>query len=167
MATWASSFWQPSAGFRARSLKPATMISEAIAEADPLALTGLPNDDVYFYSKRIDNSRLVRQADTHVKGEFSAIAGVCSAALLVGGLLVAPGVASIMDSYKLQDLKKEQATLRNERRKLEVDEERLVNAAQLNEMASTHKLVRPAAKQVIHLQPRNNQSFAMNGIKSR
>jgi hypothetical protein len=109
----------------------------------------------------------VRQADTHAKGEWSAIAGVCATALLIAGMMIAPGVASIMDSYKIQDLKREQAQLRNERRKLEVQEELLVNAARLDQLAPAHNLVRPATDQVIRLQPKNNHSFAMNGFKSR
>jgi hypothetical protein len=166
MATWATSFWQPGTVFRARTFKT-TASAAAEADADPMALSGLPNDDIYFYSKRIDNSRLVRQADTHARGEWSAIAGVGAAALLIGGMMIAPGVAGVMDSYKIQDLKKEQAQLLNERRKLEVQEEMLVNAARLEQMAPENNLVRPAANQMIRLQPKNNHSFAMNGFKSR
>ena len=165
MATWATSLWQPSALFRARGNQRAS--STATAVADPMALTGLPNDDIYFYSKRIDNTRLVRQADTQVKGEWSAIAGVCAAALLIGCMMIAPGVAGVLDSYKIQDLTHEQAQLRNERRKLDVQEELLINAARLDKLAPDHNLVRPAADQVIRLQPKNNHSFAMNGFKSR
>ena len=130
--------------------------------ADPYALTGLPNDDVYFYCKRVDNSRLVRQADTQVKGEWSAIAGVCTAAVLIGGMMIAPGVAAIMDSYKIQELKHEQELLRIELRKVDVAEERMLNAPALDAMAPEHNLVRPGADQVIRLQPRNDHSFAMN-----
>ncbi len=36
---------------------------QATAVRDAYQLRALPNDDVYFYCKRIDNSRLVRQAD--------------------------------------------------------------------------------------------------------
>lgn len=167
MATWAQSLWQPGTVFRARRDQPAVSIVEAAAEADPLALAGLPNDDVYFFSKRMDNSRLVRQADTQVKGEWSAIAGVCTAALMIGGMMIAPGVASVMDSIKIQDLKREQAQLRNDQRRLEVEKERLVNAARMDELASAHNLVRPGADQIIRLQPKNNHSFAMNGFKPK
>lgn len=167
MATWAQSLWQPSGLFRARSNRHASSTAAVLADADPMALRGLPNDDIYFYSKRIDNSRLVRQADTQVKGEWSAIAGVCAAALLIGAMMIAPGVAGVLDSYKIQDLKHEQAQLRNERRKLDVQEELLINAARLDKLAPDHNLVRPAADQVIRLQPKNNHSFAMNGFKSR
>jgi hypothetical protein len=171
MATWALTFWQPSAARRARQGRltaTATAGTEvAAAEADPFALAGLPNDDVYLYSKRIDNTRLVRQAETHAKGEWSTIAGVCTLAVVIAGMLIAPGVASVMDSIKIQDLKREQSQLRNEQRKLEVEEERLINAARLDELAPSHHLVRPGADQVIRLQPKNSHSFAMNGFKSR
>jgi len=167
MASWATTLWQPGTVFRARTNK--IRVSAAAAEAvdDPMTLPGLPNDRIYFYSKRIDNSRLVRQADTHAKSEWSAIAGVCAAALVIGGVAIAPGVASIMDSYKIQDLKREQAQLMNERRKLEVQEELLLSAARLDKLAPENGLMRPAADQVIRLQPKNNHSFAMNGFKSR
>jgi hypothetical protein len=167
MATWATSIWQPSAVFRARKDKTTANTAALVADADPLTLTGLPNDDVYLYCKRIDNSRLVRQADAHAKGEWSTIAGVCTAAMLVGGIMIAPGVAGVMDSYKIQDLKHEHAQLLSEKRKLDVEEERLMNAARLDALAPQHNLVRPEADQVIRLQPKNNHSFAMNEFKSQ
>ena len=33
-------------------------------------LRALPNEDVYFYSKRIDNSRIVREDNPQARGEF-------------------------------------------------------------------------------------------------
>lgn len=164
MATAASTFFrQPSAMFRGRREQPIARTAVAIEEMDPDALTGLPNDDVYLWSKPIDNTRLVRQAGTQGKSEWSAIAGVGAAALLVGGIMIAPGVAGIMDSYKIQELKHEQDKLRVELRKVDVAEEKLLNAASLNIMASEHNLVRPKAEQVVRLQPKNERSFAMNG----
>lgn len=167
MATWATTLWPPSAAFRARNDQQTESIVRADADADSQAFVGVPNDDVYFYCKRIDNSRIVRQPDTQVKGEWSAIAGAFVATFLIACMLIAPGVKSVMDSYRLQDLKREHAQLLNEQRRLDLEEERLLNAAQLDAMASKHNLVRPERDQVIPLQPRNNHSFAMNGFKSR
>ncbi len=138
-----------------------------MTDADPFILTGLPNDDVYLYCKRIDNSRLVRQADAQVRGEWSAIGGVFVAALMVAGMMIAPGVKSVMDSYKIQDLRRENAQLRNDQRKLHVEEEQLKNAARLDMLATENHLVRPGANQMIRLQPKTNRSFAMNELKSR
>lgn len=173
MVPLAKYFRQTSTGLRARSEQPRTAAARGngngtVFENFP-ALAGLPNDDVYLYCKRIDNSRLVRQVDTHAKREVSTIAGACAVAFLIGGLMITPGVQVIKDSYKIQDLKKEQAQLLNERRKLDVQEELMVNAARLEQEAQNHNLVRPAADQVIRLQPKNtSHSFAMmREFKSR
>ena len=167
MATWATTLWPPSALFRARNDQLTVSTAIADAETDPQALTGLPNDDVFFRCKPIDNSRLVRQPDTQVKGEWSAIAGAFVAAFLIACVLIAPGVKSVMDSYRIQDLKRENAQLLNEQRRLDVEEARLLNAVRLDELAAKHNLVRPEKDQVIHLQPRTRNSFAMNGFRSR
>jgi hypothetical protein len=162
MATLATYFRQPAAIFRGRSDQPTKQAAAAVEDVDQFALTGLPNDDVYLYCKRIDNSRLVRQADTHVKGEWSTIAGVCAVAVLIGSMIVAPNVAGIMDSYKIQELRREQEQLRIELRKVDVAEEKMLNAPALDAMAPKHNLVRPGADQLIRLQPKNDHSFAMN-----
>jgi len=39
------------------------------AQSDPFMLRALPNDDIYFYAKKIDNSRMVRQADPAARSE--------------------------------------------------------------------------------------------------
>ena len=130
---------------------------------DEYILPPLPNEDVFFYSKRIDNSRLVRQLDNHAKGEWSAIAGVSVIALLVSGLAIAPGVAGVLDNYKIQALRQENEQLKVELRKVDVAEERMLNAPALDAMAPKHNLVRPADGQIIRLQPGSDHSFAMNG----
>ena len=38
-----------------------------------------PNDDIYFYSKKIDNSRVVRQADPAARGECWSAVGAARA----------------------------------------------------------------------------------------
>jgi hypothetical protein len=167
MATWATSFWPPSAVLRARSDQHSATTVTAMADADPLALTGIPYDDIYLYCKHIDNSRTVRQADARATSEWTTIGGVCMAAAMVAAMLIYPGVQSVRDSYKVQDLKREQTLLRNDLRKLDVQEELIVSAARLDTTASDHHLARPKAGQVVRLQPKNNHSFARNGFNSR
>lgn len=125
-------------------------------------LTGLPNDDVFFYTKTIDNSRLVRQSGTQVKGEWSTIAGACVIAALIGCTAIAPGVTGTLESYKIQELKHEQELLQTELRQVNVAEERMINAPALDAMAPQHNLVRPGTGQLIRLQPGNEHSVAMN-----
>ena len=77
----------------------------AVDDAEP-CLTGLPNDDVYFYTKTIDNSRLGAAGLTlQGKSEWSTIAGVCALALLIGGTAIAPSVKGTLESYKIQELR--------------------------------------------------------------
>ena len=171
MATFAI-LRQPIAVIRDRSNQPkhrATTagVAAAVDEVDPWALPGLPNDDVYLFCKRVDNTRVVRQASAKASNELSAIGSVGTAALVIALLAIAPGVASVMDSYKIQDLKKEQVLLHNEWKQLEVSEEKLVSAAQLNLSADAQHLVRPKPGQVIPLQPKGNRSYAMNERRSR
>src|ERR1700689_5450436 len=108
MATAASTFFrQPAANFCGRPEQPIAETAMAVDDAEP-CLTGLPNDDVYFYTKTIDNSRLVLQAGTQGKSEWSTIGGVCALALLIGGTAIAPSVKGTLESYKIQELTHEQ-----------------------------------------------------------
>ena len=165
MATWATSFWPPSAVLRARSDQHTATTAAAIANADSHALTGIPYDDIYLYCKHIDNSRAVRQHEARSTGEWSTIGGACIAALMVAVMFGYPRVQSVRDSYKQQDLRKEQAVLKNELRKLDVQHELIVSAARLDTLAKEHNLGRPVAGQVHRLQPTYNRSFASNGFR--
>src|SRR5262249_58752346 len=83
-------------------------------------LRALPNEDIYFYVKRVDNSRLVREPDPRAKAEcWSAIGAVCAlAAVLISSLL--PSAAGITAGYQIQALKQERQRLLDDRRSLEV-----------------------------------------------
>src|SRR5258705_13948122 len=73
-----------------------------MARPNPYQLRALPNEDIFFYTKRVDNSRLVREADPRAKAEcWSTIGAVCAlAAVLLTSL--APSVAGITAGYPNQ-----------------------------------------------------------------
>jgi hypothetical protein len=118
---------------------------------DPFTLRALPNDGIYFYAKRIDNSRIVRQADPAARGECWSAMGAASVLLVLGASIIAPHVGSVLAGYKLEALKQEQQTLVNEKRELEVKEAALLSPERLNDLARAHNLASPGADQVIHL----------------
>ncbi len=129
---------------------------------DPFKLRALPNDNVYFFSKRIDNSRLVRQADPQAKGQcWSAIGAAGALAVLIGGIM-APSVGGIFAGYKLQSLKQERQSLLDERRVLDVEEAALRSTARLNALAGPRNLSNPKPGQVIRLNPAGNSAVALN-----
>ena len=157
--------------FRKPEFFPATDVFSAVGNnqrkqvkakpaADSFKLRALPNDDVYFYVKRIDNSRVVRQADPQTKGQcLSAIGAACVLAALAGTVMV-PKLGTVLTGYKIQQLRQEQANLLEEKRGLEVDEATLMSPARLDELAQKQKLNRPGVGQVVHLQPTGEGAFA-------
>jgi hypothetical protein len=132
----------------------------AAPRRDAFELRALPNDDVYFYCKRIDNSRLVRQADPAAKGQcWSAIGAACAVAVLFGGAM-APKAATVLAGYKLQQLKQERAGLIEEGKALDVEEARILSPANMGVLAARQKLSSPTAGQIVHLQPKGEGAVA-------
>ena len=114
-------------------------------------LRPLPLDDVLFFSKRIDNSRLVRAADPRARGACWSAVGAASVLLvLLTGTLV-PSLAGRLEGYKLEALKGEERRLLDERRTLELQEAELLSPDRLQQMAEKQNLVAPRAGQVVHL----------------
>lgn len=117
---------------------------------NPYVLRALPNEDIFFHTKRVDNSRLVREADPRAKTEcWSTIGAVCALAAVMITSLV-PGVACITAGYQIEALKQEGQRLKNESRGLEVEEAKLVGPERLRQLAKG-KMDVPKADQIVHL----------------
>src|SRR5258706_5021701 len=114
-----------------------------MAQQNPYLLRALPNEDIFFYTKRVDNSRLVREADPKAKAEcWSTIGAVCAvAAVLITSLV--PGVAGITAGYQVEALKQERVRLLNERRGLEVAEAKLRGPERLEQLCKNQNMIRP------------------------
>lgn len=125
-------------------------------------LRELPNEDVFFFVKRVDNSRLVREADPRARHQcWSAIGAACALVAVVTTILM-PGVANTMAGYKISELKAEEQRLLDERRVLDLEEARLVSPVRLQELARQRELGAPAPDQVVHLNPAGDGSLALN-----
>jgi len=137
----------------------------AAAPADPFRLRALPNEDVYFFVKHIDNSRILKQRDPRAAREcWSAIGAFAVLAVLLAGAL-APTVWGTFAGYQVQALKQERQRLIDERSTLEVQEAALLSPARLEKLAKAQKLLEPAPGQVVHLDPQRDGSMAMNLTK--
>jgi len=136
-----------------------------IRESDPYALRGLPNDSVFFYSKKIDNSRLVRQADPGASDECWSAVGAGALLLMLGVSIVAPHVALVRAGYQLEAAKAERQVLLDQRRELQVREAGLLSPGRLNEIAKEHNLTSPLSSQIVHLDGHlaSNQTPAVPG----
>jgi hypothetical protein len=124
-------------------------------------LRSLPQEDVFFYCKRIDNSRLVREADPKAANScWSAIGGACVVMALFTGVLV-PQLMGTLAGYKLEALRAEQRHLADERHNLEFKEAELLNMNRLERLAKDQNLGAPMPGQVVRLNGKDS-SVAMN-----
>jgi hypothetical protein len=121
------------------------------AQSDPFMLRALPNDDIYFYAKRVDNSRVVRQADPAARSECWSAVGAAALLLMLGASIIAPQAGSVIAGYKLESLKHERQSLLDQKRDLDVKEAALLSPGRLNALALARKLASPTGDQVIHL----------------
>lgn len=131
-------------------------------EPDPFRLRALPNEDIFFYLKKIDNSKLVREADPKARTECWSTLGAASVIVALLVTVLAPHVANTMAGYQIQELRAEERRLIDDRRVLELEEAQLLSPARLEELAKAQKLVTPAPGQVIRLNPRGDGSLALN-----
>jgi len=132
------------------------------AVSDDFKLRTLPNEDVYFFVKRIDNSRVVRQADPGASAKSWKVLGAScvSAAMLIGMLL--PSAYGLLASYQLHTLQAENQRLHIERGKLELEEAKLVSPERLAKLAVDQDFENPKSENVIYLTPKNEGSLALN-----
>ena len=128
---------------------------------DPFQLRALPFEDVYFRPKKMDNSKLVRQADPQAGGACMRVIGIAALMLAFLGGVLAPHVANTVAGYKLETLRAESQRLADERRTLELQEAELLSPARLDRLAQGQNLVEPSASQVVHLENQTDSKVAM------
>jgi hypothetical protein len=130
-------------------------------ERDAFLLRALPHEDVFLYSKKIDNSRLVREPDPQARGACWSAIGAASVALALLTSVLAPSVAGTLAGYRLESLRVEERRLVNERRVLQLQEAELLSPGRLERLAKGQNLVTPASGQVVHLEGKADGAVAM------
>jgi hypothetical protein len=140
---------------------PAERLANRQPAQDPFQLRALPFEDVYFRPKKMDNSRLIREADPRARGAcWTVIGAACLMLAFLGGVL-APSVANTVAGYKLESLRVESQKLADERRTLELQEAQLLSPERLDRLARGRHLVSPSASQVVHLESPGESKVAM------
>lgn len=132
--------------------------------ADSARVRAFANDDIYFWVKRIDNSRVVRKADPAASGMCWRLIGTAAAAavLLIGVLL--PSAYGLLAGYQIQSLREEGTRLSNQLSSLELEEAKLLSPARLEELARLQQFIDPAPQKLIYLDERQG-TMAMNKKK--
>jgi len=114
-------------------------------------LRALPNEDVYLFVKKIDNSRVVRESDPKSRRAcWRAIGASCGIAVTITIVLL-PSVSSLLAGYRIETLRAERQHLQVERAALELEETKLLSPARLEELARMQQFVDPSPQKVIYL----------------
>jgi len=159
MATLANIFSRFSDAAVITAAIPETVATEAL---DQYKLRALPNDDVYFYFKKIDNAKVVREADPTARARSWTFLG--AACLSAVGLIIMllPSAYGLMASYQYHNLQTERQALITQRATLELQEAALLSPERLQVLAAEQKFVDPSSERVIYLEKKNDASLAMN-----
>jgi hypothetical protein len=120
------------------------------------------NDDIYFHVKRIDNSRVVRQADPKTRRVcWKMIGSVAAAAMLLICVLL-PSAYGLLAGYQIQTLKEESKRLLNEQASLELEEGKLLSPERMEQLAREQQFTDPEPQRVVYLESAHGPAVAMN-----
>lgn len=123
----------------------------APAAGAPAPVRSFANEDILFYVKRIDNSRVVRAADPQAREAcWKLIGSVVAAAVLLIAVLL-PGAYGLLAGYQIQTLRQEAQRLANEQASLELQEAKLLSPARMEELARMQQFVDPPPQKVVYL----------------
>jgi hypothetical protein len=125
-------------------------------------LRAFASEDIYFFVKRIDNSRVVRQAEPGAGGVcWKMIGSVGAAALLLIGVLL-PSAYGLLAGYQIQSLREESKRLAAQQASLELQEAKLLSPARMEELARMQQFIDPEPQKVVYLDSKDGSSFALN-----
>jgi hypothetical protein len=127
-----------------------------------VALRAFPNDDIYFFVKRIDNSRVVREADPEARGTCWKLIGSVVAAVVLMICVLLPSAYSLLAGYQIQTLRQESERLSTEQSSLELAEAQLLSPARMEELARMQQFIDPPAQKVVYLENSQSGTVAMN-----
>jgi hypothetical protein len=127
-----------------------------------VALRAFANDDIYFYVKRIDNSRVVRESDPQARGTCWKLIGSVVAAVVLMISVLLPSAYGLLAGYQLQSLRQESERLATERGSLELAEAHLLSPARMEELAKMQQFIDPPSQKVVYLENAQSGTVAMN-----
>lgn len=119
------------------------------------------NEEILFFVKRIDNSRVVRAADPAARGRcWKLIGSVVGAVVLLIGVLL-PSAYERNAGYSIQSLRQEGQRLDADQASLELRQAQLTSPARIQELAREQDFEDPPPAKVQYLET-SQGSLAMN-----
>jgi cell division protein FtsL len=149
--------------FTARAADQAA--SRAHEDEDPNRLRYFPNEDVYFFVKKIDNTQVVRESDPAARNTCWRVIGSCVSAAVLLIAVFLPSLYTLIAGYQLESLRQEQQHLEIERSSLQLQESRLMSPQRLEELARQQQFIDPAPAKVVYLDGKPEGTLAQSLTK--
>lgn len=146
------------------------MDRERAGRADAATGTGarvrpFANEDIYFYTKRIDNSKVRREIDPAAGQACWKMIGTVTAAAVLVVFVLMPSAYGLLAGYQIEELRQEAQRLETERAGLEIEQAALVSPARMRELAKEQHFIDPEPTKTVYLETASDTEFAQNGKK--
>jgi cell division protein FtsL len=129
---------------------------------DPCRLRALPCEDVYLFCKKIDNSRVVRQADPAARRRSMRTVAISLTTAVVLMLLLVPHGLNVIAGYQISSLERERDVLEGERKRLQLAEARLLSPSRLHQLAAELQFVDPEPERIVYTNTAPEGALALN-----
>ncbi len=123
-------------------------------------LRAIPNDDIYFFVKPIDNSKVVRVADPASSRACWKSFGLALGGVALAGGLLAPALCVRLNGYQIESLRQEQHELQVQDAQLALQETVLRGPQRAAQMAVAQDFVDPTPQSVVYLEDNRENRLA-------
>jgi len=127
---------------------------------DEFQVRPVPNEDIYFWVRSVDNSRVMPQAEP--RATRAAWKSIAASLAFVGALflLLLPVAWNVHAGYQIHALELERDKLQNEQALLEQQEAALLSPGRLSELAAMQALVDPGPEELAPLSTASDGTWA-------
>jgi hypothetical protein len=129
-------------------------------EPDSHRIRAFANEDVFFFTKRIDNSQIVRQQDPAAGRVCWGMIGASMAGAVAIVAVMLPALYGAFAGYKLEELREERTRLTHEHVLLELQEAKFLNPQHLQELADKQNFVDPDPRKIVYLDSKHDGTEA-------
>ncbi|MGI8742140.1 MAG: hypothetical protein ACR2NN_06145 [Bryobacteraceae bacterium] len=127
---------------------------------NPFRIRPVANEQTYFFAKRIDNSRVVRQADPRAGRVCWRSIGSAFTATLAVVALLSPVLYGMVEGYKIEALRQDRQRLAAERSVLDLKEAKLTSPDRLERLALKQSFIDPDPQKIVYLQGKPEGTLA-------
>jgi len=120
-------------------------------EQDDFLLRPIPSEDIFFYSKYIDNARMVRKSDPKVRRSQAWMISTSLFAAVVLVSLMLPALYSAFAGYQVERLRQENARLRSDIAVLTLQEEKILSPQHIEELSRKQSFIDPDPARIFYL----------------